>query len=305
MLRIAKSRSLSAAKSIGKYGVGLIDDHQRFLASCEELGFGNWIKVEPFRFVGDSHAGPPKFSIFQLEQKSSVADIKVDNLLVLVALSDDFSYEVDSFVHLHTDFSLDAHLSFFVRAPTIQFAVVHQGNRVRLTTLDLLDLQFLLFPEVLEVFVQGGHFIILVVSVTKGSVLAVAPVVHLVLFVEDNAEISSSSDSLDVMSLQGFDFCGLGYDLWDIFSVASWADRVDKKLHEKADILSSIAKGIDFSFVAEDDGVSFSGDCVFDLDIVLLKIVDDPGRFDVFRISMAELSISAASEGVKIAALLD
>jgi hypothetical protein len=109
-----------------RYIVIVVDDGHGALSGCEQLGLD--VEAEFFRFVGDLHAGPPDVPVVELKEQGSVADVEVYHLVVLVAFPDDLGHEVDCFVHLQSDFGLDAHLAVFVRAPAIESAVVHQSH---------------------------------------------------------------------------------------------------------------------------------------------------------------------------------
>lgn len=97
--------------------------------------------------------------------------------------------------------------------------------------------------------VQVRNIIIFIVSITKGSVLSIAPIVNLIFLIEDDTEVSSGSNSLDIMSLECLYFSGFRYNLGNIFAVSGWANRVDEQFHEHIDILASVSKGIDLSFL--------------------------------------------------------
>lgn len=75
-------------------------------------------------------------------------------------------------------------------------------------------------------FVEGGNIIVLVVAVSKHCILAIAPVVDLIFLVEDYTEISSSSDSLDLVSLKRLHLCGFGYNLGDVSAMSGGTNWV-------------------------------------------------------------------------------
>lgn len=258
------------------------------------------MEVQFFGLVGDLHSSVPKVSVLQLEEKGCVADVEVYHFLALVTLANDLSHEIYGFIHLHPDFCLDSHLPVFVRAPSVQFTIVHKGDRKGLATLYLFDLKFFLISQVFKMFVEGGNIIVFVVAVSENSIFTVAPVVNLIFIVEDDAEISSSSDSLDIVAVERLHLCGLRYDLWNVSAVSGWTNGVYEEFEEEADILTSIAEGIDLTLVGEDDSMTLSRNCVLDFDVVLLKIIDDFGLALVLCVSMAEFSVSTAAQRVQI-----
>jgi hypothetical protein len=155
------------------------------------------------------------------------------------------------------------------------------------------------------VLVESGNIIVFVVAVSKDRILTVSPVVDLIFLVEDYTEISSSSDSLDILAFKRLHLCGLRYDLGNVSAMSSRTNRVYEQFQEQADVLAPVSEGIDLAFVGKDDGVALSCDCVLDFDVMLLEIVDDFSLALVLCVSVTELSVSTAAQRVQVSYLCE
>ena len=109
------------------YSVGSVHDCQGFLARREELGLSS-VKLKLLGFVGNLHSRPPKILVFQLEQESSITDIKIGNLEFLIPFPNNLSNKVHSLIHLHANFRLDPHLPELIGAPSIESPVIHERD---------------------------------------------------------------------------------------------------------------------------------------------------------------------------------
>jgi hypothetical protein len=142
--------------------------------------------------------------------------------------------------------------------------------------------------------------IVFIISISEGSVFSVSPVVDIVFFIEDDTKVASSCNSLDVVALKCLYFSGLGYNIGNIFAVPCGANRVDEQFEQEIDVLASVSESVDLSFIGQDDSVPFSSYCILDLDVVLLEIIDDFRFALILSVSMTKLTVSAASERVKV-----
>ena len=230
------------------YSVGGVHDCQGFLPRREELGFSS-VELELLGFIGNLHSRPPKILVFQLEQKSSITDIKIGNLEFLIPFPNNLSNKVDSLIHLHANLGLDPHLPELIGPPSIESPVIHKRNRIGLAALHLLHLDILDFRKILKVFVQMRQIIVLIVAIPENSVLPVSPVVHLILLVENDAEIPPGSNPLHDVAVERLHLRGLRDDLGNVRAVASRTSWIHKQPHQKIHIPASISEGVNVSLL--------------------------------------------------------
>lgn len=86
--------------------------------------------------VGNFHSRPPNLIVVELKQAEIIADIEVDDFLVLEAFSNGFCNVVDSLIHLNTDFRFDSHLAMLIATPAIKLPIVHQSHTIGLARFD-------------------------------------------------------------------------------------------------------------------------------------------------------------------------
>jgi len=83
--------------------------------------------------------------------------------------------------------------------------------------------------------------------------------------------------------------------------VSRGASGVHKELHEKTGVFAAKAPCVDFSLLAERDGVSLASHCVLDFDIVLGEVVNHLELGLLLGIAVAEFSVVAGAVRVKVA----
>lgn len=230
------------------YSVGGVYDCQGFLARREELGFSS-VELKLLGFIGNLHSCPPKIIVFQLEQKSSITDIKIGNLEFLIPFPNNLSNKVDSLIHLHANLRLDPHLPELIGPPSIESSVIHERNRIGLAALHLLDLDILDFRKILKMLIEMRQIIVLIVAIPENSVLPVSPVIHLILLVENDAEIPPGSNPLHDVTIERLHLRGLRDDLGNVRAVASRTSWIHKQPHQKIHIPASISEGVNVSLL--------------------------------------------------------
>lgn len=140
-------------------------------------------------------------------------------------------------------------------------------------------------------FVPSRNIVILVVTVSKSSVLTVSPVVDFIFFIKNHTEIATCCYSLNVMSFQRFYLGWLGNSFRNVNAMACGTRRVDHEFHEDVKFLPAEAPGIDLSFFTQCNSVSFSSDYIFDLYVMLLEILNNFRLILIFLISMTKFSV--------------
>jgi hypothetical protein len=155
------------------------------------------------------------------------------------------------------------------------------------------------------VLIFGWKVIVFVIAVSKSCVFAVSPVVDLVFIIENDTEVASSCDSLNVLAFEGFDFGGLRYDLRDIYSMPCRSCRVHKQFHQHIQPFPSEAPCVYFSFLCQSYSVALSSHYILDCYVVLSKVVDQFGLLLILGVTVAKLSVRPRAEGVDVAELKD
>ncbi len=93
------------------------------------------------------------------------------------------------------------------------------------------------------------QIIVLIVAIPENSVLPVSPVIHLILLVENDAEIPPGSNPLHDVTIERLHLRGLRDDLGNVRAVTSRTSWIHEQPHQKIHIPASISKGVDISLL--------------------------------------------------------
>ncbi len=244
--------------------------------------------------VGLFHACPPQLPIVELEDHGVLADVEVDDLLLLVPLLDDLSREVDSLINLNTNLRLNPHLSRLVASPSVQFPITQQGNRIALTRLDLLDSDLLLFLDIPEVFVFCRHPVVFILTITECAILTVTEVVYITLTVGSCVELTACCDTFDLLAFECPDLCG--FEAGDVCAMSQRPGWVHEEVHEHASVLSTVSEGINLSILIKDQSVFFATNSILRLDVIFLKILYQLRGINLVLMPQAALSMLIISD---------
>lgn len=222
--------------------------------------------------------------------------------MILIPLPDNFWNKINCLVHFQSYLSLDSHLTMLIWSPSIQLPIVHQRNRIRLTTLYFLYFHLLFLKNIVEKLISHWNIVVFIFTVAKGRVLSISPVENLIFIVKNNTKVSSCCYPLYFLTLECLHLCWFSDGWRNINSMTGRPTGVDKDFHEKIDIFSAKAPGIDFSLLWKCDSVPLTSNHIFDLYVILCKILYNFRFLLIFGITVTKFSISTWSKRVKISA---
>ena len=217
------------------------------------------------------HTSPPKLSVVELEKHSIFTDVEVDNFLFFITFSDNLSWEVNSLINLNTNLRLNSHLSRLVTSPSVQFFISQQGNWITFTWLYFLDGYFLLFLEILEILVFLWQTIIFVLTVSKGSILSITPVIHMTFTVNNSIKLAACCNTFNFLAFESPDLCRLKTS--SICTVPQRTSGVHKQIPEHTPIFTAISKWINLPILIQNQSMLIPTNSILNLDIILFKII--------------------------------
>lgn len=77
-------------------------------------------------------------------------------------------------------------------------------------------------------FVESWNLEIFIASITKSCILTISPIINLILFIKNYAEIATCGYPLDIVPFQGFYFSWFWNNFGDFTTMPCGAYRIDK-----------------------------------------------------------------------------
>jgi hypothetical protein len=145
--------------------------------------------------------------------------------------------------------------------------------------------------------------VVLVFAITECAVLTVAEIIEIAFRINDCVELTTGGYSLDFLAFKSFYLCW--FKAGDIITMSQRAIGVKEQVEQYPSVLTSIPERINLPFFIQYKRVFLPTNCIFHLDIILFKILNQLRVLKLILMSEATLPVVIVTDGIHFPSITD